>query len=82
MGIILPNGTPVAFTGSRTAVAGAERSHPPAERIDDKKPTGGNVMRFTILSNFSLILGVLALFGKSIWGVMGNSTWGNSTWDK
>jgi hypothetical protein len=39
-------------------------------------------MRFTIFSNFSLILGVLALFGKSIWGVMGNSTWGNSTWGK
>jgi len=37
-------------------------------------------MRYTILSNLGLIIGVLSIFGKSIWGVMGNSTWGNSTW--
>ena len=37
-------------------------------------------MRYTILSNLGLIISVLAVFGKSIWGVMGNSTWGNSTW--
>ena len=37
-------------------------------------------MRYTILSNLGLIISVLGIFGKSIWGVMGNSTWGNSTW--
>ena len=37
-------------------------------------------MRYMILSNLGLIISVLAVFGKSIWGVMGNSTWGNSTW--
>jgi hypothetical protein len=39
-------------------------------------------MRYTILSNLGLIISVLAVFGKSIWGVMGNSTWGNSTWGR
>ena len=37
-------------------------------------------MRYMILSNLGLVLSVLAVFGKSIWGVMGQSTWGNSTW--
>jgi hypothetical protein len=37
-------------------------------------------MRYTVLSNLGLIMGVLAVFGKSIWGVMGQSMWGNSTW--
>ena len=37
-------------------------------------------MRYMILSNFGLVLSVMAVFGKSIWGVMGQSTWGNSTW--
>jgi hypothetical protein len=37
-------------------------------------------MRYTILSNLGIIISVLGVFGKSIWGVMGNSTWGNSTW--
>lgn len=40
----------------------------------------GNKMRYMILSNFGLVVSVLAVFGKSIWGVMGQSTWGNSTW--
>jgi hypothetical protein len=37
-------------------------------------------MRYMILSNFGLVIGALAFFGKSIWGVMGQSMWGNSTW--
>ena len=55
------------------------------ERVSQQRPRqpetlGGKAMRYTILSNLGLIISVLAVFGKSIWGVMGNSTWGNSTW--